>query len=588
MSRKISDRCWVVIAVLAWTLLFSISVHAQDGGVADAPANDVCRDSIIVSNGNHNYTTVGATDTPGLENFEVCADAAYADVYHDVWYRYTATCNGQFTVNLCNSDFDTKVAIYNGCVCPTAQNPLAPLACNDDSATCNPVTRSVLSVPAQMEQCYLIRVGGYVGQEGSGVMDISCNPIVPLGACCGAAGNCLGTMSEASCNLAQGSWNSGQNCSTFVCPIPPPPNDACGNCIPLETEVNFDGTTIGATGSLVTCATADTKDVWHCWTATCTGRVSISTCGSTFDTSLAVYDACDGTQLECNDDGCPVSGQTTRSQVQLNVTEGQQLRIRVAGRNGATGPYRIRVDSCRNACCINSGIQCQNIFTSQCFAGGGTPGEPGSVCLGDPGGNGIDDACESACPDATIAMADPPSGTVDARQPHPMNSPNLRQGIGATGFPGILAEPIHIQLSPAVAGAEGCFSLCESAADPLGPNGIASVVYHGSGVYQINLNRAISMGAVTKITYEGDGSFITYASHPANVNSDTISSPLDILTLIDGLNGVHVPPLTPYQCDLDRTLVCSPADIITLIDMLNGAGGFESWLNVGRPVDTCP
>jgi hypothetical protein len=576
----------MVVGVLAWTLFLCISVRAEDGGIAGGPANDDCRDAAIISNGNHMYTTIGAS-TDGFENFEVCAEAAYADVFHDVWYRYAASCTGELVVNLCNSDFDTKVAVYEGCVCPTIENPLVPLGCNDDSTSC-PATRSRLSVPVTQDECYLIRVGGYVGQEGSGTMNVSCNLIIPQGACCNDTGQCLGTMSQDDCDDLAGNWTEGQNCSTFICPIPPPDNDACVDCIPLQTNVIYAGTSLGATGNTSTCGVGDTRDVWHCWTATCTGRAVISTCGSEFDTTLAAYSACGGNQLACNDDGCTAAGQFTRSQIQLNVTFGTTYFFRVAGRSDATGNYQIKVDPCRNACCINGGVQCQNIFTSQCTGGGGTPGDPGSVCLGDPGGNGIDDACEEGCPTATILQSDPPSGTVDARQPHPLNSAAVRQGIGAPGGSGVLAEPIHIQLSPAVAGAEHCFAMCETAVDPLGPNDIASVMYHGSGLYQIILDRAIAMGAVTTITYTGDNSFVTYVSHPGNVNSDTITSPPDILHLIDNLNGVRIPPLTPYQCDLDRSAACAPADIITLIDLLNGAGAFEPWNGTGRPVNTCP
>jgi hypothetical protein len=223
-------------------------------------------------------------------------------------------------------------------------------------------------------------------------------------------------------------------------------------------------------------------------------------------------------------------------------------------------------------------------------SGGGTWGGDGTLCAGDTNGNGLNDACEgTACPAATIASAQPPSGTVDARQPHPMNTPNLRQGIGAPGVPGVIAEPIHIQLSPAVAGAEDCFSLCETAADPLGPNGISSVAYLGSGVYRVTLNRAIAMGAVTTIEYTGNGSFVQYTSHPGNANSDSAASPVDIINLIDHLNGIRVPPLTAYQCDFNRSNLCSAADIITLIDLLNGAGPFSTWNGTSRPANTtCP
>lgn len=568
------------VALLAGfaTSLFAINLRAQDGGDAGAPDNDDCRDLIDVPVGNTPFDTEGGS-TDGPEEFSACFFAAYPDIFHDVWFRHTATCNGELKVNLCESDFDTKVAVYSGGACPVTS---PPLGCNDDDDACALPGRSELIVPVTQGNQYIIRVGGYVGQSGAGVMKLSCNTVIPMGACCNSVGTCLGTISEPACNAQSGVWHAGQNCSTFVCPIPPPANDECETCIPLTTGQNYDGTSFGATGSFSTCSLNDTKDVWHCWTATCTGRARIATCGSSFDTSLAVYDACSGNQLACNDDGCTT--QSLRSQILIDVIQGNTYKIRVAGRQNATGNYRVTVDPCRNACCINGGFTCQVIPESQCTSGGGSPGGPGSLCEGDSNQNGIDDVCENGCPTATINGAEPANGTLDARQPSPMNSPAVKQGIGAAGAAGVTAEPIYIQLSPALPGAENCFELCETAPDPqLGANDISSVVYQGGGVYRLTLLRPITTGASTTIEYTGNGSFVRYFAHPANVNNDGAAAPTDILTLIDNLNGVLVPALSPYHCDLNRSGVCNPADILTLVDLLNGAGAWDPWNGTQRP-----
>jgi hypothetical protein len=36
---------------------------------------------------------------------------------------------------------------------------------------------------------------------------------------------------------------------------------------------------------------------------------------------------------------------------------------------------------------------------------------------------------------------------------------------------------------------------------------------------------------------------------------------VDILHLIDHLNGVFQPPMKVWQCDIDRSGVCGPADL---------------------------
>jgi hypothetical protein len=52
---------------------------------------------------------------------------------------------------------------------------------------------------------------------------------------------------------------------------------------------------------------------------------------------------------------------------------------------------------------------------------------------------------------------------------------------------------------------------------------------------------------------------------------------VDILAIIDNLNGRIDPPLPMYQCDIDRSGKCLPADILRVIDLLNGAHCFYPW-----------
>jgi hypothetical protein len=64
--------------------------------------------------------------------------------------------------------------------------------------------------------------------------------------------------------------------------------------------------------------------------------VTISLCGSSFDTTLAVFDSCGGIELACNDDYCALQSQLT-----IDLTAGQTYLIRVAGYNGQTGGYTL-------------------------------------------------------------------------------------------------------------------------------------------------------------------------------------------------------------------------------------------------------
>ncbi|RMF76642.1 MAG: hypothetical protein D6744_12125, partial [Planctomycetota bacterium] len=170
------------------------------------------------------------------------------------------------------------------------------------------------------------------------ILSVDCTTAVD-GACCFSDGSCL-VLTPADCDAQGGSFlGLGTSCDpNNPCPQPLP-NDTCDTCIPIDTNVPYAGTSVGAIselGDITSCATNDTEDVWHCWTAPCSGDATISLCGSGFDTTLAVFDACGGLELACNDDSCGL-----QSEVTIPVTAGSVYYIRVAGYNGAEGAYSL-------------------------------------------------------------------------------------------------------------------------------------------------------------------------------------------------------------------------------------------------------
>ena len=129
---------------------------------------------------------------------------------------------------------------------------------------------------------------------------------------------------------ADSSWDSIS--LTFIAPPPPPANDLCTSAIALSLDTAATGDTSAATTDIVSaCGGANNgKDVWYTFTAPYDGSFRALTCGSGFDTVLAAYDACGGTQLACNDDAdC---SDALRSKIDLlNLTLGQTVTIRVGG-----------------------------------------------------------------------------------------------------------------------------------------------------------------------------------------------------------------------------------------------------------------
>ena len=116
--------------------------------------------------------------------------------------------------------------------------------------------------------------------------------------------------------------------------------DECESCIAVG-EGNFAGTTAdntGSTGDDTSCAFQDDIDEWYCYTASCTGTATASLCGSGFDTALAVFDACGGAELACNDDSCGL-----QSELSWAVTAGVTYNVRVSGYFHATGDYTLDI-----------------------------------------------------------------------------------------------------------------------------------------------------------------------------------------------------------------------------------------------------
>ncbi|MDY7108574.1 MAG: matrixin family metalloprotease, partial [Planctomycetota bacterium] len=132
------------------------------------PENDRCYAGLVAYEGEYPFSNINAT-TDGPDEPNLCTFDGYSHIESDVWFRYWPGCTGQATVDVCESDYDTKIAVYEA-VCPTG--PDQAIACDDDG--CNP--QSIMTFPVVEETFYYIRIGGYYGAEGSGTMVISCEP----------------------------------------------------------------------------------------------------------------------------------------------------------------------------------------------------------------------------------------------------------------------------------------------------------------------------------------------------------------------------------------------------------------------------
>lgn len=152
--------------------------------------------------------------------------------------------------------------------------------------------------------------------------------------------------------------------------------DECDDCISIGegTVVGTTSDNTGSTGDDTLCTFRDFVDEWYCYTTTCTGTVTASLCGSSYDTALSVFGACGGTELACNDDaGCYPD--YLSSQLSWPVAVGETYSLRVSGYDRDVGDYTLTL-SCGGpgeACGPGTGDCCASL-------GNGSPGCEDRTC----------------------------------------------------------------------------------------------------------------------------------------------------------------------------------------------------------------
>ena len=220
-----------------------------DAPFIEPPANDRCEDAATIGVGTVTASTLHAT----LDGQSECP--AYAP---DVWYRFTAPSAATFTFSTCETlGYDTALSLFSSC-------GGAELACSDDSVCRAHANRSSISRAFAAGETVLVRVSGFGDRVGTFVLSI-------------AGGG----------------------------PPPPPVNDSCAGAIAIGDgqDQPFDTTYATTSGlRLSGCGGVTTmlNDIYYTYTPARSGEATITTCGTGWDTILAVYDRCGGRILACN------------------------------------------------------------------------------------------------------------------------------------------------------------------------------------------------------------------------------------------------------------------------------------------------
>ncbi|MFC2175215.1 archaellin/type IV pilin N-terminal domain-containing protein [archaeon] len=132
--------------------------------IVPAPENDDCAGMIAVTDETVPFSTISST-TDGT-----ATDGCPGQVFNDIWYIYTATCDGTFTASTCNdADFDTAIVIYTGSDCQSKSEN----TCNNDEDGCGVTSTVTWEVTTGTD--YIIRLGSLVdATTGTGNIAFSC------------------------------------------------------------------------------------------------------------------------------------------------------------------------------------------------------------------------------------------------------------------------------------------------------------------------------------------------------------------------------------------------------------------------------
>ncbi|MCK4856716.1 MAG: dockerin type I repeat-containing protein [candidate division Zixibacteria bacterium] len=344
--------------------------------------------------------------------------------------------------------------------------------------------------------------------------------------------------------------NSSLNCiESFDLTIRPvgsgPENDNWENCMTVGNVAGLAFSTKQASpdgpGGCLT-----SPNLWYCYTATCTGLTTISLCGSSYDTKLAVYDGTDpyvAVLLGCDDNAC---GQ--QSELEVDLVAGNTYLIEVGGWSNYTGDGILSI-SC-TAYCDASG-ECNNEYISH-------------VTLGNiDNGSGCDDGGYSDY--TTLAT------TIESDQTYPITvgiangnvssvgavwidwnqnggfdvdeDVTLDVGTGAGPYSGIVAPP-----TDALAGTT---RMRVRLGDDLYPSPCDATVHGEVEDYTIIVN-------VTYICGDADGNQLVNIA--------------DVVYLISYIFGGGPPPNPLISGDVDCDAMVNIADVVYLINYIFGGG----------------
>lgn len=253
-----------------------------------APPNDNFSAAIAISGkrGSVRGTTTGASREAGEPA------AAGAAPGPSVWYAWTASFTGAITFHTCATTYDTVLAAYTG----DSLARLTVRAQNDDSCE----AQALIRFTVRRGTTYRIVVAGFGQAQGPFLLQWS------------------GDVKPSNDDFARARRVS-------------------------RARGSVRGSNVGASaepGERSHGGRPAASSMWYRWRSPSTRLVSLETCGSSFDTILAVYRGRSLRRLRLvgqNDDSCRLA-----SRVVFRAKAGVVYRIAVDGYGGRVGTFRLR------------------------------------------------------------------------------------------------------------------------------------------------------------------------------------------------------------------------------------------------------
>jgi len=317
-------------------LFFGVSI-----AFSQAPSNDNCANAILIA---PSATPVSSTNLNATDNAANPSCGGGTQII-DVWYKFVFT-GGTFTITTqLGTLTDTRIAIYSGC-------GSGQINCSDDVAGMGYASQLTISCPTYtVGNTYYVQMGGYNGLSGDFTFTLASADLNGCTDPTAANYNACATINDGSCVVAM-------------------PNEICATA--QEFVVNSGAITTNnnqvAAGPTPGCG-GGIRDIWYSFVYQ-GGNVTIGTSATTgsgtplADTQLAVYDACNGSIIACDDDdnagnyslikfGCPTGNGTAGANEDDQLIIGQTYYVQVGGYNNTMGEFNFNITSTPVSGCTN-------------------------------------------------------------------------------------------------------------------------------------------------------------------------------------------------------------------------------------------